>query len=260
MSLRRHPLSIDLPSARALPKVEERVEACLENPEVSLAELQDEQRRIADELEETFRVYDRKLQGAAKRIASLGADSLTPKEWERLRSEQLELWRLLRRAQAAQRSTRALAREVQEWREAEGAALPEGHPDHPETRAEIVESELRVRGVFASVPRLAAEPLEEEVEDALRSAADAGDGVEEVLTDASEDRASVPEWADAVTDDTLLREIHAHERELARTDAPGDLADLVRGLRDLHAHLRLHDRAQGRPRVRFTLGFPTPHH
>jgi len=250
MSLRRHSHAVDV-----APALEASLEERLADPVGRLAELQDEQRRIADELEDTFIAYDRKLQGAAKRIASLGADSLTPKEWERLRAEQLELWRLLRRAQAAQRSTRALAREVEEWRAVDSGVLPEGHPDHPETRAEIVESELRVRGVFATVSRAAQEEAEESPVILEEEGRLGEEGTEAHLVS---DRGPAPEWTHVLTDDLLLQEIHQHERELARTTAPSDIADLLRSLRDLHASLRFYDRKQARPRLRVGLGLP-PH-
>lgn len=251
MSIRRH---VRTPAASPLldaPVQRTQMEECLEDPVSALIELQDEQRLIADELEDTFLAYDRKLQAAAKRMASLGSASVTPEERERLRAEQLELWRLVRRAQAAGRSTRELVREVREWHMHEPTVAPEGHPDHPETRVEIIESELRVRGIAAPT---AQEPV--------RSASD--------ITASSNDHSGIhwlhrlavqhnetpalpenaPEW-EHDTDEHLLREIYQQEQELTRTDAPADIADLLRSLRALHGHLRLHDRRHGKPRLRW---------
>jgi hypothetical protein len=127
-----------------------RMEACLEDPDAALALLQDEQRRLSQELEETFLAYDAKSRSLAKRIAVMGEDSVTEQEVDRLRSEQSELWRLIRRAQAAARTTRMLERELDEWRGREAGTIPDGHPDHPVVRAEIVGSELRIRENMAA--------------------------------------------------------------------------------------------------------------
>jgi hypothetical protein len=227
------------------------LEACLEDPAAALAELQDEQRRIADELEETFSVYDKKLQAAAKRIASLGPEGVSAEECERLRQEQLELWRLVRRAQAAQRSTRDLVREVRDWQAHEAVVAPEGHPDHPETRVEIIESELRVRGVRPA-------PAEEAIVSPVVAEESQGEIQELEATEVLAPGVATVEWTHD-TEEQLLREIYQHERELTRTTAPVDIADLLRSLRSLHGHLRFHDRRQGRVRLRFHMGLPQVH-
>ena len=231
------------------------MEECLEDPDGALAELQDEQRRIADELERTFLAYDKKLQAAAKRIASLGPEGVTAEARDQLRAEQLELWRLLRRAQAAERGTRELVREAREWKAHGPTAAPEGHPDHPETRVEIVESELRVRGMaLPDTPQMPDVAEEEEASLGLHWLHRVPEEVQqEVLS------VPLPEW-EHDTDEHLLREIHTHERELARTQAPAEIADLMRSLRTLHGHLRIHDRRTGRPRYRYLLGFGAFHH
>ncbi|MEN9557995.1 MAG: hypothetical protein RL141_364 [Candidatus Parcubacteria bacterium] len=253
------------------------MEACLDDPVSAISELQDEQRRIADELEQTFLTYDGKLQAAAKRIASLGPESVTPEEREHLRAEQLELWRLVRRAQAAARSTRDLAREVREWQEHGPTHAPEGHPDHPNTRVEIAESELRVRGVISSSRSSShtPDPLEKSMRDAAGIhalhapgflAEDAEEAAARAIAQAlaeEEEAASYknpPSTWEHDGDEALLREIHHHERELARSlaaphEEPQDIAALVKGLRSLHAHLRVHDRRTNHSRVRYTLGF-----
>lgn len=135
------------PTASSVQNV--RMEACLEDPDTALALLQDEQRRLSQELEETFLAYDAKSRGLARRVAAMGEGAVTEQEVDRLRSEQAELWRLIRRAQAAARTTRMLERELDEWRGRESGTIPDGHPDHPVVRAEIVGSELRVRETMA---------------------------------------------------------------------------------------------------------------
>jgi hypothetical protein len=123
---------------------------CEQDPLGALAELQEEQGRIAQELEETFVAYDQKLQTMARRLARQ-QEIPAPKELADVRQEQLELWRLVRRAQAASRSTRELERELAEWAERQDTAVPHGHPDHPRTRSEIIGSELRARERGADV-------------------------------------------------------------------------------------------------------------
>lgn len=234
------------------------IDACMEDPEAALVALQDDQRHIADELEATFLAYDRRLRAAAKRLAALGPDSVSMEEQAQLRDEQLELWRLVRRAQAAQRSTRELIREVAEWRAHEPTAATEGHPDHPETRVEIVESELRVRGVaLPDAPRgTTQEPSAssvwafEEPEGIhwLHRMPEQADEAEDV-----ERPMALPDW-EHDSDEVLLREIRHQEQELARTTRPTDIADLLKGLRTLHGYLRSHDRRTHRQRVRYTMG------
>jgi hypothetical protein len=230
-----------------------RMKACMEDPEGALAELQDEQRLIARELEQTFVAYDGRLRAAAKRIASLGPAGVTAEERDQLRAEQLELWRLVRRAQASQRSTRELLREREEWQAHEPTAATEGHPDHPDTRVEIISSELRVRGIVPMEGDGAVEV--EEVAPGIH-ALHRPDLLEEaeILAQAREELAAdAPAW-EPDSDTVLLQEIRTHERELARTKEPADIADLLRSLRDLHASLRLHDRQHGRPRIRWQMG------
>jgi hypothetical protein len=127
-----------------------RMEACLEDPDAAFALLQDEQRRLSQELEETFLAYDAKARALARRVAAMGDGAVTDHEVATLRAEQTELWRLVRRAQAAARTTRMLERELDEWRGREPGSVPHGHPDHPIIRAEIVGSELRIRETTAA--------------------------------------------------------------------------------------------------------------
>lgn len=245
-------------------------EACLEDPQAARSAFQEEQRLIAQELEETFLAYDRKLRTMAERLAGHtqatragrgNRNTPTVRELSQLRQEQLDLWRLIRRAQAAARSTRALERELQEWSSREATAVASGHPDHPQTRAEIVTSELRIRGASdarahqTSAPvRLEVMPTEDDtVEDATVS----------VQTAPVEDEG--PAWVHE-TDEHMLREIASREREMDRLlhvsedpMAAAELAAFARELRTLHAHLRQHDRRMRIQRVRWTMGVPMGH-
>lgn len=216
----------------------DRRKACIDSPDAALAELQEEQRQIGEELEATFLAYDRKLQEMAGRLRASGG-VMDKRELKRLRSEQTDLWRLVRRAQAAFRSTHELERELREWSHRPVGAMPSGHPDHPGTRIEIVGSELRVRGVGAI-------PL-------VDIATDDGDE----KADISEDG---PAW-NAVPAASLLREIEMKEKEMARLLAQGsgaetsaEIAAFARELRELHAHLRRTDKQEGRSRDRLGMG------
>ncbi len=201
---------------------------CEDDPDGAVGLLQEEQARIAQELEETFLAYDKKLQAMARRLAGADGVPVTKKELRKLKDEQLELWRLVRRAQASSRTTRELKRELQEWKTREPGAVGFGHPDHPETRAELVSSELRVRGAGRAPVRV-----------------DPG-----------------PSWTHD-TDERLLRELWNRRREMERImehhpneESVRELATFVSELRELHAHLRLHDRRNGIERERWRIGIP----
>lgn len=259
------------------PVSRERMERCLEDPDGALAMLQEEQGRVAQELEETFLAYDRKLRGMAERLARRsqgvrGAEDGAPssQELDRMREEQRQLWRLVRRAQAASRSTRGLERELQEWRGHGPVMVPFGHPDHPETRAEIVASELRMRGISHDAPARPEMPAPFAVmkipmkrEAPVVASADIPDAI--ASRDEADTSAGGPSWVHD-TDEHILREIASREREmrkllLVKQDAETmtELAAFARELRHLHAHLRAHDRRAHVGRVRWTMGIPAGH-
>lgn len=220
-------------------------EACVEDPDGALAALQEDQGLIAQELEETFLAYDRRLRTIAERLAD-GDRVPSKKDLERLRQEQAELWRLVRRAQAAGRSTAALAQELNEWQGRDAGVVDVGHPDHPQTRAEIVASELRVRGALES------------------ASADDGDEADERSAPQEDTTDDAVAWT-FDSDATLLREIADRERELRRLmaaaeDDPSLASEIAlqnRELRDLHGRLRAHDRRTGTKRERWKMGVPT---
>ena len=218
---------------------------CEEDPLGALAELQEEQARIAQELEETFMAYDHKLQAMAERLGSQDREP-SSKELANLRQEQLDLWRLVRRAQAAVRSTRELERELSEWTERTDVAAPHGHPDHPHTRAEIVGSELRVRGGSTSAsseemrsarisPRAMEMPA---TQDVLPTVA-FSQGMVQALS---------PEWQ-ATDEAHILRELASRERELERLHDALDIdpaldagiALMNKEMQELRKHLREQD-------------------
>jgi hypothetical protein len=238
----------------------EKMETCLEDPDGALQELQQEQRLIAQELEETFVAYDRKLRAMAERLAGRGKDRTTPSaaELARMRDEQTELWRLVRRAQASSRSTRQLERELMEWRGRSVSAVPVGHPNHPKTRLEIVQSELRTRGIERSVesaPALELKPVESLP--VMQAQPD-----DEIFGD-DDIEDTGPSWTHE-TDEHIMRELMSREREMAKLltvpqnpEVIAELASMAHELRELHSHLRTHDRRERVKRVRWEVGIPS---
>jgi hypothetical protein len=247
-----------------------RQQDCLDDPEGAIALLQEEQGRLAQELEETFVAYDAKVQQMAKRLLAMGEDAASDRELNRLRAEQLELWRLVRRAQAAARSSRELQREVREWASHPEGAVPFGHPDHPKTRTEIVESELRLRGIErmrdaekSHAPYFEGSARDASVPGDVEAISVQGAPIMEVEDDAS---APVPDSGPVwhpVSDGEILRAIASREREMSRLLQGGvdevtamELAAFARELRELHTHLREHDRRSAVRRSRWQLGIP----
>jgi len=224
--------------------VSDRMANCEEDPLGALAELQEEQARIAQELEETFLAYDHKLQAMAERLGSHDREP-SSKELANLRQEQLDLWRLVRRAQAAVRSTRELERELSEWTERTDVVAPHGHPDHPQTRAEIIGSELRVRGGIASASeemrsaRTTPRVMEISATQDVLPVVAFSEGMVQGLS---------PEWQ--TTDEAhILRELVSRERELERLrDAldidpslDAEIALMNKEMQELRKHLREQD-------------------
>lgn len=255
----------------------------------ALAELQEEQARIAQELEDTFVAYDKKLQAMARRLSGLDREPVTDRELRKVREEQLELWRLVRRAQAGSRTTGELKRELQEWSMRESGAVGYGHPDHPGTRVELVASELRVRGVEPGGRGRAEgrEGYEGCARDAGGEAHRLNDsekafgswhlGRRPQMRDAeclsnvpvqnNEEATSLmiesgPGW-EHDDDEALLRELRSRRGEMERImkndedeESVRELATFLSELRELHAHLRLHDRRNGIERERWRMGMP----
>jgi hypothetical protein len=260
------------------PLASARLRACESDPGGMLAELQEEQSRLAEELEDTFRAFDERVRSMAKRMAGVGGDPITKKEMKSLKNEQMDLWRLVRRAQASSRTTRELQRELKEWTSRPEGVAPFGHPDHPVTRAELVASELRVRGIGVGPAgpqdcRTAglsegsvydAGPMEVVFDEGALADGDLGTGPDEE---------EGPEW-EHEEEEALLKELRNRKREMERIlesaspsapiGASGDidegavreLALFLGELRELHGHLRENDRRNGVTRERWQIGMP----
>jgi hypothetical protein len=256
--------------APASPLASARQRACEADPSGMLAELQEEQGMLAAELEDTFRAYDERVQDVAKRLAGVGGEPVGKKELAHLRKEQHELWRLVRRAQASSRTTRELQSELKEWLVRPVGAAPFGHPDHPATRAELVASELRVRGVGVSPAGQMARWPEGLSEGSVLDAGSMPELFEEkALADGDlavePEEEDAPEW-EHEDEAILLEQLRNRKREMERIlkttdqetdeDAARELAMFLGEQRELHAHLREHDRRTGVSRERWGIGMP----
>lgn len=236
--------------------------------EIALAELQEEQSRLSAELERAFLTYDRKTQALAKQLARWTEGGAEPKAIERLRREQEELWRTVRRTQAAGRTTRELEQELREWAGRDAASVRERHPDHPKVRSEIVASELRVRGRdpggvkarhVASYEGSAKDvdpyvKILERDENEFEGTSTVQPSVAPVALEPTQDLSGSDEQ-------DLVREIESCVRELKRAlvhDEREALTDeivmMLKDLRRFHELLRRADRKSGIRRYRFAIG------
>ncbi|MBD3251249.1 hypothetical protein GF380_02135, partial [Candidatus Uhrbacteria bacterium] len=227
-----------------------------------IAELQAEQRRLAAALEEAFRTYDAESRAIAQRLAQSSKQPITRAALTKLRHKQEELWRVIRRAQAAQRTTRQLEQELKDWSSQVGTDPSFSHPDHPGTRTEIVASELRIRG------RQPESLLPSKVVPSFEGSARDVDPYREALESASESdsyppvrkRPAAVSWQ-SPDPEQLLEAIAASGREVTRLRAKQDpslYSEIVmtcKDLRCLHAALRLHDQLTGMRRHRVRLGW-----
>jgi len=243
--------------------------------DVLLAELQEEQSRLSAELEKAFLAYDKKTRNLSKTLAKWTESGAGIKELNRLREEQEDLWRVVRRTQAAERTTRQLETELREWSGRGEAGVRLTHPDHPLARAEIVSSELRLRGRDPSglVIERSSEPFEGSAKDVdpfsevLEAASRESDPEAETLIIPEETPMPVIEGVEWHTegDEHLVREIEHCCREIRRTHAhedcdalAGEIVMMLKDLRRLHAHLRMHDRKAGIRRYRLAIGDSLP--
>jgi hypothetical protein len=105
-------------------------------------DLEAEQRGLATDLERLFIAYDERMRGLSSRLSTLD-DATLEREWDSVRSQQTDIRRLLQRFESSVRSRQELERELAAW---------ESRTDGDE-RAEIIRSELAVRGVRRASPK-----------------------------------------------------------------------------------------------------------
>lgn len=204
-------------------------------------DLESEQRGLAADLERLFVAYDEQMGSLAARLSRMD-DATLEREWEAVKRQQTDIRRLLQRFETSVRSRQDLERELAAW---------EARTDGDE-RAEIIRSELAVRGVRRDLrPVLAApEPMEaSEIDDAPE---DADNPIARIPP---LDPESLPE----VSTEHLLAAIRDAVREADRwhavpKDAMGEDALVqLHHVRDLHAMLRRLDRRKGIRRDRLEL-------
>lgn len=144
------------------------VASCEENPSGARAYLAADQSRLGAEIEEMFRAYDARLASLASRVKTLSEADLA-REMESIREAQDSLRRIVRRFQAALKTTSELDQELDGWEGHPGdeASL---HADHPLVRSEIARSELLLRNEDKLREKKTANTDSEQSMDSRRSA------------------------------------------------------------------------------------------
>lgn len=225
--------------------------ASLEGSVETVEELKTEQRALADEIERLFRAFDERLMSLARRTHELTPETVE-READSLKTQQDALRRALRRLEAAAKQTGELERELEEWQ----AREPNGplHADHPSIRAEILRSELALRGIqHSSVDSRESRVASDEAQVESR---------ESIVDDdeSSDFRLSTCDSLPETDVSHLVAAIREASREADRWHGlPADEHDedalvQVKHLKELHAILKRLDRSQGIARDRLELG------
>lgn len=224
-----------------------------QNPGIESIEI--EQRRLADAFESITAHYEQELVKLGKQVQKASRDGLKANEIARLKDEQAALWRLIRRMQAAGRTTRDLEQELREWTARIGVTSSK-HPDNPRLRAEFIASELRARGKRIADLESQFNIKEGSAKD-VRTTTWMNDvlDVEPLTPEGTE-----PVWVHA-DEQNLIGEIESCIREMKRAlaDPESDalaqeLVDFAKQLKELHGYLRLLDRLNGVRRHRLMIG------
>jgi hypothetical protein len=217
--------------------------------------LEREQRMLAHTLEGMLKGLENRLMTLGKRVRQTMHGGAGERDASHIRNEQAALWRVVRRLQAANRTTHALEQELREWSSRDGNGRSSADPDHPRTRAEFIASELRSRGKAVDPGLLQEAPHEGSAHDAGRAF--------EFVTSSSEPadaEAEPPVWMHAEAtclEDEIGSCIREMNRMLAHPDRASLAAELLgfaKQLKELHGHLRVHDRLTGERRNRLMIG------
>jgi hypothetical protein len=240
------------------------IAVCEEDPQRAKALLAADQMSLAQEIEETFRVYDERLEELASRTHDLSPKEVK-REAKRIRASQDALRRALRRVEVSAKTAKELERELSLWEERENDAA-ELHADHPAVRAEMIRSEMTVRGTPPRQNRrespndtpvlsgIIANPAPANV--ALFLTQDLRPKIEERLMDEVEEPVEALPSPDA---EHLLRAILEATREAERWHAlpmeehGEDALYQLHQVRELHAALKHLDREQGIRRDRVAI-------
>jgi hypothetical protein len=213
--------------------------------------VQREQRLLEQDVREATALLATETRRLSARIAIMPPD-IAKAETEALAKAQDALKRLMRRYAAALKRSEELERELALW-QARRDEAGERHADHPATRAEVIRSELAVRGIVPAEPP-ALVPLS-----ALGSGVGVGEGTEASSAALSSE---LEEIVYAPHPDTvhLIQAIREATREAERwhgyhSDDPlsyAEAVDQLRHVRSLHAALKILDRRAGVDRDRLT--------
>jgi hypothetical protein len=220
----------------------------------------DERRHVEIELNRGIEDIRRRLHDIDSSLVSMRENGASEDEIAAMQQEEYRLWLMVRRFQASLRSTPDLEREYKEWMTlaspfALGCTRAAGDSEdetrkRAAVRAEIVASELRLRGV--GVESMSKSSFEEGARDAspdaIRQTLDVN------LKDEEDQNAAFIVWDQGNADD-VLAEIEQTKSDLRRIehaegDDDRDAYEALKSLRHHHAALRLMDRAEGRRRVR----------
>lgn len=223
-----------------------------------------DQKHLASDIEALIFSYGERVADISRRLVRARMEGIRRKELDRLHEEQEKLALVIRRLQASERSLRELEREYGEWADRARESGEDG--EEMLRRAEIVASELRVRGrEIEGVVRTSAyegsakdaDPfeglvLEEESEESspLREVNACGDLSEDEEMASLHGAHNLPGLLEEV--DIATSEV----RKMLRTSENQDVAGIVSALTDLrrhHANLRMHDRRHGLRRIRVEL-------
>lgn len=225
--------------------------------------LRAEQRELGREIETLFQTYDDRLQELALKAHALSREEFEH-ESEQIRSAQEHLRHALRRLDASVRTTEQLKRELEDW-ERRKEKSP-SNADRSDIRAEIIRSELTVRGVVRSAsPEFVADVIQRQQDARRTKIVEEASDVDEAVVE-TEQTEQPQEYVFVQTDavpstDTLylIRAIREATREAERWHAiPSEAVDeeallQVKHLRELHAALKQADREQGIERDRMEL-------
>lgn len=243
---------------RDAPSDSRSVGSCLEDPEAAKEELKAQQRELGREIETLFRAFDERLQSLSMRAHTLPREEFV-RESAHIRAAQDQLRRALRRLDVSVKATDQLERELAEWEAREDGG--ELHADHPSVRAEIVRSELAVRGRKQDVRRSENDvPVREVVERIKQQIERSPSQEQEDEVYGSPEYVFVTHEPIGQTDpENLVRAIREATREAERwhavpsEDHNEDALLQMKHLRELHALLKRMDREQGIERDRIEL-------
>lgn len=217
-------------------------------------DLQAEQREIADELERTFTVYQERLHSLARRLQ--GADERTIQaEVGLIRETQAALRQVIARVEVADRETRSLLDEWEDWERFDQGKSP----SDKHIRQELLRSELALRGVRMQRPESAPSSPDKgsrQQAEGLPPTIGAADHEHVVKAEQISSTGLIEAWEETMTN-LLPVTLEAWEREGQAAHA-GEVSDkhaasILHQIKETHAAQRSFDRQSGKRRHRMHL-------